>query len=172
MLIGYVSDERFVALADVLLEFRSAGQTRAIVRSTPRGAVEADLEPGQYEVTLVKAGFGSKHSRVTVNHQQPHQFRLLSDGLLGYVWPRTVKSGGRSEFRVHSTEPYRLSLWRYGLKREFVKLLGWFDEHGPRAVMQILPDGDFTQTGVEWNKFGYGSAHHPQFVVGPQRSGL
>ena len=173
MLIGYVSDERYVALADVLIEFRSGGKTRAIVRSTPRGAIEADVEPGEYEVTLVKHGYGSKHSQMTVDADRPHHFRLLTDGLLGYVWPRSVKSGERSEFRVHSTEPYRLSLWRYGLKREFVKLLGWFDEHGPRAVMQILPDGDFTQTGVGWNRVGYGnSPHHTQFVVGPERSGL
>ena len=161
MLIGYVSDERYLALADVLVEFRFGGKTRATVRSTPRGAVEADLDPGEYEVTLVKQGYGSKHSRMTVDADRPHHFRLLTDGLLGYVWPRSVKSGGRSEFRVHSTEPYRLSLWRYGWKREFVKLLGWFDEHGPRAVMQILPDGDFTQTGVGWNRVGYGNnAHH------------
>ncbi len=173
MLIGYVSDERYVALADVLLEFRTGGKTQAIVRSTPRGAVDADLAPGEYEVTLVKPGFGSKHSRMTVDANHPHHFRLLADGLLGYLWPRAVRSGGRSEFRVHSTEPYRLSLWRYGWKREFVKLLGWFDEHGPRAVMQIVPDGDFTQTGVGWNRVGYGNnAHHTQFVVGPERSGL
>ncbi len=173
MLIGYVSDERYVALADVFIEFRSGGKTHALVRSTPRGAVEADLDPGEYEVTLVKQSYGSKHSRMTVDADCPHHFRLLTDGVLGYVWPRAVKSGGRSEFRVHSTEPYRLSLWRYGWKREFVKLLGWFDEHGPRAVMQILPDGDFTQTGVGWNKVGYGNnAHHTQFVVGPERSGL
>ena len=173
MLIGYVSDERFVALADVLIEFSVGGQTHAVVRSTPRGVVEADLPPGEYQVTLVKQGYGSKHSQVSIPTKQPHQFRLLTDGLLGYVWPRAVKSGGRSEFRVHSTEPYRLSLWRYGWKREFVKLLGWFDEHGPRAVMQVLPDGDFTQTGVRWNRVGYGnSPHHTQYVVGPERSGL
>ncbi|WP_437200822.1 N,N-dimethylformamidase beta subunit family domain-containing protein [Planctomicrobium sp. SH664] len=173
MLVGYVSDESYLALADVLLEFRQGGQTLAIVRSTPRGAVEVDLEPGEYLVTLVKPGFGSKHSRITLDPQRPHQFRMLSDGLLGYVWPRAVQTGERSEFRVHATEPYRLSLWRYGWKREFVKLLGWFDEHGPRATMQILPDGDFTQTGVEWNRVGYGNnPHHTQFVVGPERAGL
>jgi len=88
MLIGYVSDERYVALADVLLEFRSGGQTRAIVRSTPRGAVEVDLEPGPYDVPLVKPGDGSKRSQMTVDAKVPHHFRLLSDGLAGYVWPR------------------------------------------------------------------------------------
>jgi len=107
-----------------------------------------------------------------VDAQQPYHFRLLADSILGYVWPRAVKTGGRSEFRVHATEPYRLTLWRYGWQREMVKLLGWFDEHGPRAVMQITPDGDYTQTGVEWNKRGYASAHHTQFVTGPERSGL
>ncbi len=73
---------------------------------------------------------------------------------------------------MHAVEPYRLSLWRYGLRREFVKLLGWFDEHGPRAVMQITPDGDYSQTGVGWNKQGYGNPHLTQFVTGPERSGL
>ncbi len=172
MLIGYVSDERYVALAGVLLEFQREGQTVAIVRSTPRGAVEADLPSGDYYVTLVKDGFGSKSVHMIANPKVPYDFRLLSDCILGYVWPREVKTGERSEFRVHSPEPYRLSLWRYGWKREMVKLLGWFDEHGPRAVMQITPDGDYTQTGVQWNKFGYGSAHHTQFVTGPERSGL
>ncbi len=172
MFIGYVSDERFVALADVLLEFQQDGKTVEIVRSTPRGAVNADIPPGEYRVTLVKDGFGSKSVTMKADGKTPYQFRLLSDCILGYVWPRAVKTGERSEFRVHSTEPYRLSLWRYGWKREFVKLLGWFDEHGPRAVMQITPDGDYTQTGVGWNKIGYGSAHHTQFVTGPEKSGL
>ena len=172
MFIGYVSDERFVALADVLLEFQRGGQTRAVVRSTPRGAVHADIEPGEYDVTLVKDGFGSKSVRMTADPRQAYHFRLLSDCILGYVWPRAVKAGEKSEFRVHSPEPYRLSLWRYGLEREMVKLLGWFDEHGPRATMQITPDGDYTQTGVNWNRTGYGSAHHTQFVTGPGRSGL
>lgn len=172
MLIGYVSDERYVAVADALLEFQSQGEIAAIVRSTPRGAVHADLTPGEYVVTIVKDGFGSKSVQMTFKPGQPYQFRLLSDCILGYVWPRAVKTGESSEFRVHSTEPYRLSLWRYGYKREMVKLLGWFDEHGPRAVMQITPDGDYTQTGVNWNKVGYGSAHHTQFVTGPEKSGL
>lgn len=172
MHIGYVSDERYVALADVLLEFRREGQTRAVVRSTPRGGVYAEIEPGEYHVTLVKDGFGSKSVRMTADPEKPYQFRLLSDCILGYAWPRWVRSGERSEFRVHSPEPYRLSLWRYGLRREFVKLLGWFDEHGPRATMQITPDGDYTQTGVGWNRVGYGSPHHTQLVAGPERSGL
>lgn len=103
MLIGYVSDERYVALADVLLEFQSQGQTRAIVRSTPRGAVVADLDPGTYDVTLVKSGYRLKRSVATIDSKTPHQFRLLSDGIAGYVWPREVRTGERSEFRVHST---------------------------------------------------------------------
>jgi N,N-dimethylformamidase len=172
MLIGYVSDERYVALADVLLEFEREGQVPLVIRSTPRGAVYAEIAPGDYDVTLVKDGFGSKSVQMTVTPDQPYHFRLLSDCILGYVWPRAVKTGGKSEFRVHSTEPYRLTLWRYGWEREMVKLLGWFDEHGPRAVMQITPDGDYTQTGVRWNKIGYGSAHHTQFVTGPEKSGL
>jgi hypothetical protein len=171
MLVGYVSDERYVAIADVAVEIDCDGETIAVTHSTARGKILADIEPGTYRVTLVKSGFGSKSSIVEVG-SEPHQFRLLSDCLLGYVWPKWVQSGERSEFRVHAVEPYRLSLWRYGREKEFVKLLGWFDEHGPRAVMQITPDGDYTQTGIEWNKRGYGSAHHTQFVTGPEKSGL
>ena len=38
--------------------------------------------------------------------------RLLSDGLLGYAWPKYVRSGEQSEFRVHAVEQYKLALWR------------------------------------------------------------
>nr|BAG82735.1 putative large subunit of N,N-dimethylformamidase [uncultured bacterium] len=172
MLIGYVSDERYVALADVLLEFEQDGRSVAVVRSTPRGAVYADVAPGSYKVTLVKDGYGPKSVQMTVDAAAPYQFRLLSDTLLGYMWPKWVKSEQRSEFRVHSVEPYRLSLWRYGLEKEFIRLIGWFDEHGPRSTMQITPDGDYVQTGVKWNKVGYGSPHHTQLLPGPERSGL
>jgi N,N-dimethylformamidase len=172
MLIGYVSDERYVALCDVALEFvNDAGESwEAWSRAT--GAVHVDLPPGTYTVTLQKAGYGAKRSRVTIPLTQPHQFRLLSDGLAGYVWPKSVRSGELGEFRVHAVEQYHLELWHYGWTPTFVRALGWFDEHGPRAVMQITPDGDYTQTGVEWNRVGYASPAHKQFVTAPELSGL
>jgi N,N-dimethylformamidase len=173
MLIGYVSDERYVALADVLLDFEVDGRSVGEARSTARGAVYVDVPPGHYRVTLLKDGYGSKSVQLEVTAAMPpYHFRLLSDTIYGYMWPKWVKTGEASEFRVHSVEAYRLSLWRYGEKREFVKLLGWLDEHGPRAVMQITPDGDYTQTGMQWNKIGYGSPHHTQLVIAPERSGL
>ncbi|HEX2515248.1 MAG TPA: carboxypeptidase-like regulatory domain-containing protein, partial [Chloroflexota bacterium] len=183
-LIGYVSDERYVAVAGAELEFEPAGGGRdgapsgaagapVVARSTPRGGVYAALAPGPYRVSIVRPGFGSKVVSLTVTeHQAPYHFRLLSDGLLGYMWPRWVRAGEVSEFRVHSVQAYRLSLWRYGLQKEFVRLLGWFDEHGPRAVMQLTPDGDYSQTGVAWNSIGYGDPHLTQLVRGPGRSGL
>ncbi|MGE3405382.1 MAG: N,N-dimethylformamidase beta subunit family domain-containing protein [Pirellulales bacterium] len=172
MLIGYVSDERYVALPDCLLEFVSnAGSWEARSRAT--GAVHADLPPGEYRVTLFKAGFGAKSVQLRIEPgMPPYHFRLLSDCLLGYVWPKCVKAGERGEFRVHSVEAYKLELWRYGWKKELVKVLGWFDEHGPRATMQITPDGDYTQTGVGWNKQGYNMKVHNQYVEAPAESGL
>jgi hypothetical protein len=167
-----VSDERYIAVAGALIEFQQDGKTVAESRSTARGAIHAEIEPGTYRVTLVRDGFGSKVVTVELGRGEPHQFRLLRDGLLGYMWPKWVTSGQRSEFRVHSVESYKLTLWRYGLEKEFVKMIGWFDEHGPRAVMQVSPDGDYTQTGIQWNKQGYGSPTHTQFVVAPERSGL
>lgn len=171
MLVGYVSNERYVAIEDVLFEFRGAdGVTTA--RSTISGSVYADIDPGEYEVVLGREGYGSKIVQVKVRWDAPHQFRLLSDSLLGYVWPKCVKSGDRSEFRMHAVVEYELELWRYGAEKEFIRRLGTFDEHGPRANMQITPDGDYTQIGVQWNKHGYHSKALTQFVEAPDRSGL
>jgi N,N-dimethylformamidase len=172
MLLGYVSDEKYVALPDVLLEFVNSDGASWEARSRASGSVHADLPPGDYLVTLHKPGFGGKRVRLSLPQPAPYQFRLLSDGLLGYAWPRCVRSGERSEFRVHAVEQYTLSLWRYGWTKEFVRGLGWHDEHGPRATMQVTPDGDFTQTGVEWNRTGYDRKTHSQYVEAPARSGL
>ncbi|MBQ16620.1 MAG: N,N-dimethylformamidase [Planctomycetaceae bacterium] len=171
MLVGYVSSERYVAIPDVLLEFRRSGAV-VTVRSTISGAVYADIEPGEYEVVLGREGFGSKIVTMAAADDTPYHFRLLSDCLLGYMWPRCVRSGDTSEFRVHAVEEYELQLWRYGQEKEFIRRIGTFDEHGPRATMQITPDGDYTQTGIEWNKHGYHSKALTQFVEAPDRSGL
>jgi hypothetical protein len=170
--IGYVSDERYVALPDAVLEFIGTTGESWEARSRASGAVNIDLPAGAYRVVIQKPGYGAKFSSITLPGAQPHHFRLLSDGLLGYAWPKWVRSGERSEFRVHSVEPYKLELYRYGSVPEFVEALGWHDEHGPRAVMQITPDGDYTRTGAEWNRVGYAHSVHSQFVAGPQRSGL
>jgi N,N-dimethylformamidase len=194
MLIGYVSDENYSALCDVVLEFEQDGKSVAVARSSPRGAVHADVAPGLYRVTLCKPGYGSKWVTAEIKPGGIRQFRLLSDSLFGYVWPKWVKSGQQGEFRVHSTEPYFISLWRYGAKKELVQPIGWFDEHGPLANQQILPDGDFSQRGVGWNRYGYSKKFKPegdclvhgpdtnanclqcfcasQLVTAPERSGL
>jgi len=172
MLVGYVSDERYVAVPDAMFEFRGGGGVVVVARSTISGAVYAELEPGDYQVVLGCAGFGSKLVDVTVDVDRPHHFRLLSDRLLGYMWPKCVSAGQTSEFRVHAVEEYELELWRYGATKEFIRRVGTFDEHGPRANMQITPDGDYTQCGVGWNKNGYHSSSVRQLLEAPQRSGL
>jgi hypothetical protein len=172
MLVGYVSDERYLALPDVLLEFESKnGSVEARSRAT--GAVYADVPPGRYKVTLYREGYGAKSVELNVAEGKPYHFRLLSNRLSGYAWPKWVRAGERSEYRVHAVEPYRLDLYRYGWEKEHVRTIGWFDEHGPKATMQITPDGDYTRTGVAWNTRGYrNNPHHTQFVAGPERSGL
>lgn len=171
MLIGYVSDERYLALSDVLLEFVSdAGSVET--RSRASGAVYADLPPGPYTVYLARNGFGAKRVAMTVVAGQPYHFRLLSETLLGYAWPKWVRAGERSEFRVHAPAAYKLVLWHYGYEKKLIQNLGWFDEHGPRATTQITPDGDYTQTGVAWNKHGYANPVHLQYAMAPERSGL
>ncbi len=171
MLIGYVSDERYLALSDVLFEFTNEHVT-VQSSSSASGKVYAELEAGIYTATFQLEGFGPKRVRINAQPGKPYHFRLLSNQLLGYAWPKVVKSGELSEFRVHALEAYKIDLWRYGYKKEHIRSLGWYDEHGPRATMQITPDGDYTQTGVMWNKFGYSSPHHKQFVEAPEHSGL
>lgn len=169
MLAGYVSEEYYAALAGVRLEFRGANNAYSVTDSTPSGEVHVDLPPGSYEVCLCKSGFGSKRVQVTLDASRPIHFRLLSDRLLGYAWPKWCRSGERVEFRVHSVEPYKLGLWRYGYHKKFVRNLGWYDNHGPRAIMQTVPDGHFVETGVNWDN-GFGI--HRQVITAPEQSGL
>ena len=110
---------------------------------------------------------------MTVREDEPYQFRLLSDCLLGYAWPKWVRSGEKSEFRVHAVEAYQLSLWRYGFEKEFIRDLGWHDEHGPPCDDCRSPLTEITpkpaSSGIS---FGYTNPHHLQFVEAPARSGL
>ena len=172
MLVAYVSDERYVALPDVLLEFEGAGRL-------VRGPLAGD-------------GFGPRRS--AAGHVQGHasetrlrcQERVLSTSLGTQAPPLPaavrrpaglcVAQVGEGRRKVRVPGPFRravpTALWRYGLQKEFIRSLGWFDEHGPRATMQITPDGDYTQTGVAWNKYGYANPHLHQYVEAPERSGL
>jgi hypothetical protein len=172
VLIGYISDERHVALDSVSVELIDGNGRSIQTASRASGAIHADVPAGDYNVILQKPGFGSKRTRVRVPSNIATQFRLLSDGLLGYAWPKWQKFGGSSEFRVHAVEPYKIELWRYGWEPEFIKGLGWHDEHGPRPCMQTLPDGDISQIGAQWNKVGYRSNVHSQSVPAPEKSGL
>src|SRR5690606_31392406 len=87
-------------------------------------------------------------------------------------WPKWVQSGDVAEFRVHSPEAYALDLWRYGSEQEYVRSIGAFDEFGPRACIQLLPDGDFTRTGATWNRIGHGNPVYRQEVTAPEKSRL
>ncbi len=172
MLVGYVSDERYVAIPNVLLEFEAENESIE-TRSRATGSIYAEVTPNkEYKVTLTCPDFGFKSISMTPQENCPYQFRLLRDNLLGYMWPKWVQSGEQSEFRVHAVEPYKLELYRYGWKKKFIRNIGWFDEHGPRATMQITPDGDYTQTGVKWNTQGYTNPNHKQYVKAPKDSGL
>jgi N,N-dimethylformamidase len=147
-LLAYVSDERYVAVSGAALEFDD-GTAATILISTPSGAVYGDLPAGHYLVTLARDGYGAKR---------------CTERVTGYVWPKWARSGDTGSVRIHSPQPYRLSLARLGADAEPPAVIGWFDEHGPRATVQITPDGDYTQAGVEW-------AEHAK-VTAPDRGGL
>ncbi|MGH3385617.1 MAG: N,N-dimethylformamidase beta subunit family domain-containing protein [Nocardioidaceae bacterium] len=174
MLVGWVSDENFVALAGAMLEFQGADGTYE-GRSSASGAVRVGLPAGDYDVALACAGYGSKLTRVRVADGEPVQFRLLRDQLLGYVWPKAARGGERCELRVSSPSAYRAELWRYGLTPEFVAHVG-HGEHPPGGLRQALPDGDFVATGVGWSQVGLtigpGVGASPRLLTAPDRSGL
>jgi N,N-dimethylformamidase len=162
MLVGYVSDEDYVAVADVVVEL-IVGDTSVDARSRASGAVYADVPEGRYEVVLSRAGYGPKRTTADVRAGSPVQFRLMSDRLLGYSWPKWVVAGGDAQVRVTSPRPYRVELWRYGWQKELVAPLG-YDSHAPRATAQLTPDGDYSGRGVDWSD--------PLVARAPERSGL
>ena len=173
MLIGYVSDEQHVAIADAQVEFTS-GRQAIEVRSSASGAVRADVPPGHWTVTLAKPGFTRKFVELDVAaHMPPHRFRLLADRLLGYAWPKWAQPRERVELRLHAQEPFRVSLWRYGWQKRLVRDLGLFDSFGPGGDRQVVPDGDFTIDGCRWNENGYPFGPDERNVIeAPDRTGL
>jgi N,N-dimethylformamidase len=174
VLVGYVSDEYFAAVPDALVEL-AGPEGSTLARSSASGAVIADgLAPGTYEVTLAKPGFSAKRTTVCLPSAEVHQFRLLSGAPSGYAWPKWVRAGERSELCLNCAEPFSVELWRYGREAEHVRDIGYWDNHPPGATVQILPDGDFTQTGAQWSRHGYA---FPSFdprtsATAPDRSGL
>lgn len=171
MLIGHVSDEDDVALLDVAVLLERDGKHCATC-SLADGSIHADIRPGEYTATLRRDGYSSKRMAVTVSEDSPQRFRLVSDRLMGFMWPKWVRVGEQGEYRVNSPEGFRLDLFRYGWDKEFIRSYGWCDEHGPRAMSQITPDGDFTQTGVRWNQTGYSLEFQKHTIDAPARSGL
>lgn len=175
VLIAYVSDEYYAALAGVSVELFPSDGSHHVVQSTPSGALHAEVPAGLCHAVLAHPGFGSKRSAFTVDPDRPHHFRLLSDRLLGYAWPKWCRAGDPVQFRVHSVEPYKLLLHRHGLDLELIRNVGWYDNHGPRAVMQTLPDGHFVESGVAWDNGAtpaQSSSAHAQTITAPDRSGL
>ena len=99
-LIGYVSDERYLAVAGMHLEFVAQSDgARFAASSTASGAVCADLPAGGYDVALNLPGYGAKRASIELPlplrpafdgpaTSTPYHFRVLTDQLLGYVWPK------------------------------------------------------------------------------------
>src|SRR5690242_16199156 len=109
--LAYVSDEMYLALPDTAAEFHAAESGDVtLLRSSPQGAFYGDLKPGRYSVTLSKAGYGSKTSQAQIGGDAPFHFRLLRDRLLGYMWPKWVRTGDSAEYCVHGTEQHQLTL--------------------------------------------------------------
>jgi len=172
MIIGYVSDEHYLALADVSVEFMKDEKLVGHTKTFMSGAVESDLPAGNYRMTFGKPGYGSKHVEITLPVNEPIKFRLLSDKLIGYMWPKWSVSGEKSTIRINSAASCRVELFRYGLKKQSHGVVTWLDEHGPRAMIQMLPDDDISQTGVQFSRVGFPNPLMIWRLTAPEESGL
>ena len=171
---AYVSDERDLAIPGADLEVTAQDGSVHLLRSSPSGAVHADLPDGAYDIVVSAAGHGAKRTSIEVRRdREPTRIRLLTGAPYGYAWPKCAAAGSTVELRLHSGEPFELTLWRYGWEPEMVAHVGDFDDHPPGANLQLLPDGDVAALGCSWNELGFVAPPHPRWtVVAPQRSGL
>ena len=98
MLIGYVSDEQYVALSGAQVEFEQDGRSiSATTRVT--GAIHAELDPGPWRAALFHPDHGAKRVTFTVGARQPYQFRLFSRSCVDSWGPpasRPAPSAGSS----------------------------------------------------------------------------
>lgn len=176
MLLGYVSDEMYVAIADAQVEFRVPSTNDSYVfRSAPSGAIHGDIPVGHYEIAIAHPNFGSKITSAEIDlHSKPIQFRLMSKKLTGYIWPKWSQSGERAEIRFSSHEIVDVSLWRMGWEVTKVRDLGRFEPFAPLGDCQTLPDGDISQSGVGWNhdRFQFPPDLDARTVVAPEITGL
>ncbi len=166
----------YVAIADATVEFQNqkTGQ-RSSARSSASGAIDLDLDLGHYKVTLAHQNFGSKLSDIDINNSmEPKQFRLMSKSLVGYMWPKWIRSGEVGEIRFSSHEIVDISLWRYGWEKEKIRDIGRFEPFAPQGDSQTIPDGDISQLGVDWNhaRFDFPPDIEARQIVAPEVSGL
>ena len=161
--VAFVSDETYSAICDVAIEFARNGKSVAITRP-PRRA-------GRCMPIFLPANIRSRSRRMGLARSASSRRSIPRNRINSDCSPiRCTATPGRngtargagSEFRVHCPdESYHLSLWRYGKEKELIRPIGWFDEHGPRANQQILPDGDFTPPA--WTGIGRGTTR-PRFA--------
>ncbi len=78
---------------------------------------------------LQKAGFGAKFSEIEMPVATPHHFRLLSDELTGYAWPNGFAADKNQSFAFIVSNLFSLN-FGVTVGAEFIKGLGWHDEHG------------------------------------------
>ncbi len=126
--------------------------------------VEAELTPGVYRVTFSKPGFGAKRVELTVPLKRRTSFACFPTGSWGYAWPKWVRAGEKSEFRVHSPEAYKIlavAVWlEEGARpQDWLVRRAWSRRDAANHARRR-----YSRTGVEWNKFGYASPHHKQLV--------
>ena len=164
MLIGYVSDERYLAPPEVQWRFSTAAAARGrrVARRLgasrlPAGRIpRSSRSPGSAQVQRCQAA-RRPAAPVSFAFRRPARLRL-------------AEVGARREVEFGSTPPnptsWAMALWpRDEFAAARLARRAW-----SAGDVQVLPDGDCTQTGA-LNEVGYASSVHSQKVAGPERSG-
>ena len=73
------------------------------------------------------------------------EIRLLEDQITGYLDRLWSHPGNNMAVRVHAPRPYRATVFRHGLAKTAVAVLGEFE-----PLTQQVPDANFNEQGPDW----------------------
>lgn len=149
MLLGYVSDEYYVAVPNAAFEVIIGDDSCITGNTTASGAIHIEATPGEMTIIVNTTGFAPKRVRAQVDGVNPLNIRLISDRLYGFVWPKWVQAGESAEVLVSSKTPYSAELWSYNSTKEKIANLG-FDSHPIGSTLQNTGNGDYVSEGVDW----------------------
>lgn len=128
--------------------YNGAGQKMEDIFTDELGRWQLSENQAVQRVCFQLNGYAPKSYRMG---ELPEVVRLLDDQLIGYQKRLWFKAGETVETYIHAPVSYTGSLFRHGYQKECILDFGNFEKQ-----CQILPDGYFVDTGLNWeSRFSY-----------------